>query len=85
MPTIGWALIGLAVFLLAGALLTVGVFIGSQTVANESAGGRRYYSVDCRYLYWSGIQRKWAGQTGNTIAEVEAKDSFCPPLAFMMK
>ena len=81
LPPVGWAFFGLAVVILIGYLLTIGVFVGSVITADPRADGEFLYSRDCHYLHLSGIRTVWNhGAVGTSRPQVEASSNgFCPP------
>ena len=77
-PTVGWAFFGLAVVILVGYLLNLGIYIGSDTEAfsYNDRPGRILYKKNCRYLYLSGTREIQVG-LGSTPGEAE--QGFCRP------
>jgi hypothetical protein len=57
LSSVRWALLGLAVIVLVGFLLTRGLFIGSSIdVSTRQGEGKFLYSKNCRYLYLNGVR-----------------------------
>lgn len=80
-PTVGWAFFGLAVAILIGFLLNIGIYIGADFATERSLDGKIFYSKNCRYLYLNGTRDIWSGGVGDTPEEASAdKGSFCRPL-----
>ena len=77
LPPVGWAFFGFAVLVVIFYGLSLGIFVGSSTKYNTSKGGGDFYSLECRYLYLSGVRTIWGGGTGLTPEEA-AHDGFCP-------
>jgi|GEM_PF-1194823 len=77
--TAGWALLGLAVVVLAFYALNRGVLVGSRIEAARLSDDYPvpFYKKHCRYLFFTGIQQVW---TSSESTEQEAKNIACATL-----
>jgi hypothetical protein len=74
-----WALLGLAVVLLAGYGLNRGILVGSRIEAARLSEQYPvpFYKKHCRYLFFTGVQQVW---TSAESTKEEAENSSCAPL-----
>jgi hypothetical protein len=80
LPPVSWAFFGLAVAMLLGYLLTIGIFIGTE-VTTDPRSSPPLYAKECKYLYLNGIRLVFNNRAvGRDQAEVEDNpEGFCPP------
>jgi hypothetical protein len=80
LPPVSWAFFGLAVAILVGYLLTIGIFAGTEVTSQRVSDGL-LYSKECRYLYLNGTRLVFNnGAVGRDREEVEdSSEGFCPP------
>ena len=79
----GWAFFVLAILLMIVALLTVGVFVGTETNVKFARDGRMFFSKDCRYLYLSGFRDVWNRGGVGAYKDTEDERGFCPVLGIL--
>ena len=74
-----WALLGLAVVLLAGYGLNRGILVGSRIEAARLSEQYPvpFYKKHCRYLFFTGVQQIW---TSAESTREDAEKSSCAPL-----
>jgi hypothetical protein len=74
-----WALLGLAIVLLAGYGLNRGILVGSRIEAARLSEQYPvpFYKKHCRYLFFTGVQQVW---TSAESTREEAEESSCAPL-----
>jgi hypothetical protein len=74
-----WALLGLAIVLLAGYGLNRGILVGSRIEAARLSEQYPlpFYKKHCRYLFFTGVQQVW---TSAESTREEAEKSSCAPL-----
>ena len=74
-----WALIGLAVVLLAGYALNRGILVGSriETARLSDDYPVPFYKKHCRYLFFTGVQQVW---TSSESTREEAEKRSCASL-----
>lgn len=79
LPSARWALLGLAVVLLAGYGLNRGVLVGSRIEAARLSDDYPvpFYKKHCRYLFFTGVQQVW---TSSESSKAEAEKSSCAAL-----
>jgi hypothetical protein len=79
LPSVRWALLGLAVVLIAGYGLNRGILVGSSIEAARlsDAYPMPFYKKHCRYLFFTGIQQVW---TNSESTREDAEKSSCAPL-----
>ena len=79
LPSLRWALLGLAVIIAAGYALNRGVLVGSKIeIARLSdAYPVPFYKKHCSYLFFNGVQQVW---TSAESTREEAEQSSCAPL-----
>jgi hypothetical protein len=76
----GWPLLGLAVIVLAGYLLTRGLYVGSAIdVSMRQGEGKFLYSKSCHYLYFNGVRDVANGL--ESASRESAESISCPLLA----
>jgi len=78
-PSARWALLGLAIVMLAGYALNRGVLVGSriETARLSDDYPVPFYKKHCRYLFFTGVQQVW---TSSETTREEAEKSSCAPL-----
>jgi hypothetical protein len=80
LSSLRWPLLGLAVIILAGYLLTRGLYIGSAIdVSMRQGEGRFLYSKSCHYLYFNGARDVAIGL--ESASRESAESTACPLLA----
>jgi hypothetical protein len=74
-----WALVGLAVVLLAGYALNRGILVGSriETARLSDNYPVPFYKKHCRYLFFNGVQQVW---TSSESTREEAEKRSCASL-----
>ena len=79
LPSIRWALLGLAVIIAAGYALNRGVLVGSriETARLSDAYPVPFFKKHCSYLFFNGVQEVW---TSAESTRAEAEHSSCGPL-----
>ena len=79
LPSARWALLGLAVVILAGYGLNRGILVGSKIEAARLSDDYPvpFYKKHCRYLFFTGVQQVW---TSSESSREEAVKASCAPL-----
>lgn len=79
LPSVRWAVLGLAVVVLAGYGLNRGILVGSTIEAARLSDDYPvpFYKKHCRYLFFNGIQQV---RTSSVSTREEAEKSSCSPL-----
>lgn len=79
LPSARWALVVVAVVMLAGYGLNRGVLVGStiETARLSDVYPVPFYKKHCRYLFFTGVQQVW---TSSVSTREEAEKSSCAPL-----
>ena len=79
LPSLRWALLGLAIVIAAGYALNRGVLVGSkiETARLSDAYPVPFYKKHCSYLFFNGVQQVW---TSAESTREEAEQSSCAPL-----
>jgi hypothetical protein len=79
LPSLRWALPGLAIVMLAGYGLNRGILIGAtvESARLSDAYPFPFYKKHCRYIFFNGVQQVW---TNSVSTREEAEKSSCAPL-----
>jgi hypothetical protein len=79
LPSMRWALLGLAVIIAASYALNRGVLVGSRIEAARLSDAYPvpFYKKHCSYLFFTGVQQVW---TSAESTRDEAEQSSCAPL-----
>ena len=79
LPSARWALLGLALVMLAGYALNRGVLVGSriETAKLSVDYPVPFYKKHCRYLFFTGVQQVW---TSSESTREEAEKVSCSSL-----
>jgi hypothetical protein len=79
LPSVRWALLGLAVIIAAGYSLNRGVLVGSriETARLSDAYPVPFFKKHCSYLFFNGVQEVWTSAESTREA---AEQSSCGPL-----
>jgi hypothetical protein len=73
LSSLGWAILGLAIVVVAGYLLDRGLYIGSTIdVSMRQGEGKFLYSKNCRYLYFTGVRDVTGGSESPSRESAES-------------
>jgi hypothetical protein len=73
LSSLQWPLLGLAIVVAAGFLLNRGLYIGSSIdVSMRQGEGKFLYSMNCRYLYFTGVRDVTGGSESPSRESAES-------------